>query len=228
MLSANSSFLRVYCFPVSTVWLSLCFLLWRQRVQSLRLQSRRPLIRRRRARRPVLVGHQGRTDARIRDRSGAVAARAGTRAAETEIQGMCRGRWVGLCVWLCGCAVLFMTLPCRPASEQFFVSIYLHDTNAPFRFVFRFLSSTCPSLLFRMSLSFYFPHHSLSILCPLKNSVVRKQPASDSKEWRTHLESTTKHSDVIKTVFPETRTALQKLGAGMVFCCFWIRISELL
>jgi hypothetical protein len=54
------------------------------------------------------------------------------------------------------------------------------------------------------------------------------QPASDSKEWRTHLESTTKHSDVIKTVFPETRTALQKLGAGMVFAVFRFRIIDML
>jgi estrogen-related receptor beta like 1 len=39
--------------------------------------------------------------------------------------------------------------------------------------------------------------------------------ASDSKEWRTHLETTSKHGEVIKTLFPETKNALLKLGVEL-------------
>lgn len=37
------------------------------------------------------------------------------------------------------------------------------------------------------------------------------QPVADGKEWRTHLETTGKHNDLIKEVFPDTRTVLSKL-----------------
>ena len=45
------------------------------------------------------------------------------------------------------------------------------------------------------------------------------QPAVDAKEWRTHLEQTRRHDDLLREVFPDTKAALMRIGDELHKVC---------